>query len=143
MQVRDTNALTGQPRSAHSPGQSEPTPNREQRESLLSLCRGAKEEKPRSGLSGTLGHMARSNLRPVRATDDKPNAMKLASIAEVRRRKAIAKSITIRRERCSLFMLLPFQGVCCSHTICPRVPLCSALGYGLVALSGRSCAELG
>ena len=33
------------------------------------------------------------NERPVRATDDKPNAMKLASIAEVRRRKAIAKSL--------------------------------------------------
>ena len=32
-------------------GGREPTTNREQRESLLSLCRGAKEEKPRSGLS--------------------------------------------------------------------------------------------
>ena len=30
----------------------EPTTNREQRESLLSLCRGAKEEKTRSGLRG-------------------------------------------------------------------------------------------
>ena len=57
------NALNGQ--QAHSPGHSEPTTyrlcrlacprNREQREGLLSLCRGAKEEKPRSGLSDTLG----------------------------------------------------------------------------------------
>lgn len=34
--------------------------------------------------------------------------------------------------------LLPFQGVPASTAYKPRVPLCSALGYALVALSGRS-----